>query len=236
MMLAANRLGLRTIDCQHGVQGPLHAAYSRWPAFCLDSLLFPQQFFVWTEGDKEWLDTWIGPNRVAEVTGIPWHNVSQEKIGENAQQQAYERALAAHDRNGVILVSLQPNRPEFIVWLSEILMQPEAKNYTWVVRNHPGNQNQLGALSELLDPFEMVLPVDVSSNAPLIGQLRSCDLHITDYSSVVTEASLVGMNSLMLTQREDLYAQERRLGFAHSIVSGPAFWADVERLKAPKQQ
>src|SRR5262249_31534185 len=67
MLLAAHRLGIQTVDIQHGYSGDLHWGYSRWtnipPGGGFE--LLPRYFWCWGEDEFKSMSAWAEKSRGA---------------------------------------------------------------------------------------------------------------------------------------------------------------------------
>jgi hypothetical protein len=77
--LACHRLGIHTIDIQHGVQGNYHVAYGRWYKVPSDGYqLLPYYFWVWSQDEKDVINRWsssINKKHIPIVGGNNWINM-----------------------------------------------------------------------------------------------------------------------------------------------------------------
>lgn len=232
LVRAANSLRIPTVDIQHGVQGRYHAAYRKWPGFCIQSDLFPDSFWVWQEADQEWLQSWIGPRRRATVTGIPWHGVAFSPTNTDPEILALYERIAGANKSGkrMVLVTLQPFPAKFLGWLKPLLRSPEAQGYVWAIRNHPGYRSGLQEVAETFQDNPDILPLQEVMSAPLAALLERSSAHVTDYSSVVQEAALMGITSFFRSS-DDLYAAEVAQGLAVPIKDDAEFWSMLNGVR-----
>lgn len=226
LMRAANGLGIPAVDVQHGVQGPLHAAYRRWPSFAAGSDLIPSDFWVWREADKMWLESWLPDSKRSTVTGVIWHGAREVATDLSPGVSTVLERLDEASKAGkqVILVTLQPFPAEFMKWLKGVLAEAPSNDFVWAIRNHPGYRSGLREIADALEGVPNVLPVEDVMIAPLASLLRRSHAHVTHYSSVVQEAALLGVPSFFTANSSELYSAEVESGLAYPVVDAADFW------------
>ncbi len=116
---AAKRAQVRSIDLQHGMQGPHHVAYARWtdvPATGYTTL--PSEFWVWGVEEAHAIDDWRGARsvHVPRVTGNLW----LERWRDDA-----DPVVAAHVAQARALRRAPPGGAQALVSLSWGLAESE---------------------------------------------------------------------------------------------------------------
>ncbi len=218
LCLAARRLGLPCVDVQHGVQGRYHFAYGPWqcaPAGGYTTL--PTVFWCWDAESALQINEWAGAQGArALVGGNPWQALWEGADTPAARQELarINSALAAHPGRRHILLSLQWDLG-LTPGLRQLLAASPA-DWHWWVRPHPVQAGERAAVRAAL---EQCAPgryeLDLAADAPLPLLLTRLDAHVTRSSTVVREAALAGMHSLVLdAAARDHYGTELDSGLA----------------------
>jgi hypothetical protein len=83
MNLACKKLGIASVDIQHGVQGSDHPAYGSWFSVPVAGYeLLPDFFWCWSESEYRSIDKWsasVAPHHQPIVGGNNWLNMWQDK-------------------------------------------------------------------------------------------------------------------------------------------------------------
>ena len=102
---AANNLGIRSYDVQHGLQGYLHPAYFFKNVPDEGYNILPSIFWVWDNSSYKNIESWSGNSHHETLLGgNPWITyLSAKSISE----------FHLNDSRPVILFTLQPLEPLF---------------------------------------------------------------------------------------------------------------------------
>lgn len=235
---AGRELDIPVYDIQHGVIESSNSWYGEILERNSEDMELPSGFLCWDYESAKVLQAWA-PARGAEVlvVGHPWY---QRFIRPSAQDRLVREAM----QSSRIAVSGKPTILVALQWglhthyyantdfnhvmceaLESVILQTQGQ-YHWLLRLHP--MQLTGAEGDLCEKYLATtfghLP-DVewyrASTVPLPLLLSHVDLHITDMSSVVIEASWFGIPSGLLNPfleeggcLEKLYLRERQRGIA----------------------
>lgn len=188
-------MGIPCIDLQHGIQGHAHLAYGRWTKVPSTGYsLMPSVFWCWDASSASHINTWAqGTPHVALHLGSPW----MEWIREGAGLSARQRNRKDQSRKRV-LYTAEP-LPDLLPAVIIEAMKATKDAYQWLVRPHPtrpsDKENALATLAEhgLLDHVDVSAPAEM----PLFHAL-DCDVHVTQYSSVILDAAMHGVQSISI--------------------------------------
>jgi hypothetical protein len=237
----AKRMNVKVYDLQHGVIGENHLWYGKKLRYELEAQELPNGILCWNDETVNWLRTWSTHRGVEPILiGHPWF----DRFFEPSESDALvTEALKTSNEIGVdkpsVLVSLQwglydhyYQGTEFNGLMCDALINAIKKTsgkVNWFLRLHPVqmvplNKNKVyRQLSNFFSGFDNIY-WEIPSMLALPLILRKADLHITDMSSVVIEASMVGVPSALLNPHlkaggklEDLYSRERKMGNAELV-------------------
>lgn len=234
--LACRELGIVSVDIQHGLQGPLHPAYGRWFKVPKSGYeLLPSIFWCWSENEEKTIRKWsdqVSRWHKPVVAGNLILNMFREE--DNELVKCFDREVLRikeiNKRSIHVLVTLATGRgmPDLIRHV--ITASPDS--WFWWVRLHPGMMSERKNISNILTTLNTKnVNLDEASDLPLYAILRHVDVHVTETSSVVIEADLFGVNSVIISKTGTEY-------FAEYLLSGKAIAANTPQdlIKAIKRQ
>lgn len=219
---AANKLGIELIEMQHGVIDFSHWWYGKKSANELSPQELPSIYFCWNDYSANVIKSWgVKKNKRVYVVGHPWLNHSEQ-----ADQDMYGvKRLQNRPR---ILVSLQPYiESDGANPLDDELVaaiKSTSHKYSWAIRLHPLQleTREKFRIDSYLNTLFGSLPNvewEKASKVSLPRILSETDLHITRYSSVIIEASMLGVVSIALSPHlrptgkyGTLFSSEREAG------------------------
>jgi 2-polyprenyl-3-methyl-5-hydroxy-6-metoxy-1,4-benzoquinol methylase len=197
---ACKKLGIVSVDIQHGKQGKYHGMYSYWtniPSHGYE--LLPDYFWCWGNESKINIEKSRRnsiDSHVAIVGGNRWLATWLEGRADGFEKDIAEDFHATlNNKEKKILVSLQPfdekiPLPEHVIET----MRHSPINWLWLLRLHPLRRQDEGRLSELLTQKGIQnFEIHHSTVLPLYSLLKIADHHITYYSSVCYEALVFGV-------------------------------------------
>ena len=189
MAHACQETRIPCIDLQHGVQGPAHLAYGAWKALPTDGCsTIPSFFWCWDEASARNIRSWApSGHHEAFVGGSPW-----------LEQDDHEGTVASASGE-VVLYTLQPvDRPLPDDLTTAIRNDPYERH--WVFRLHPNAPQHRELITSWAEQAGIIDRVSLEDPrvTPLQLSLRRAALHITLFSSVILEASYLGVPSIAL--------------------------------------
>lgn len=184
-------MGIPCTDLQHGVQGPVHTAYGAWHGLPVGGCSsIPSSFWCWDEASAANIRSWApaGTHRPF-VGGSPW--LEQQSLFSPEERRA---------AGTTILFSLQ-SLERFIPPGLEKMIQDGPPDLVWVMRLHPNARYQEDLIHRWASEHGIGhrLRVERPEEVPLGRSLRKAVLHVTQFSSVVREAAMLGIRSVALT-------------------------------------
>lgn len=189
--MAARRVGVQTVELQHGVQGGGHFAYAGWSRAPLGGYeVVPDVFWVWGKRAAKDLvvynPAFTGHSEIV-IGGSPWLDM---------WRSSSSREMGGGPAEKVMLLTLQWDVSPLV--LEAIAQSPT--EWRWLVRFHPSRSVADRAADRLLflstghKGVEMGYPDDV----PLYQLLNQCDAHLTGSSTCALEALAFGVPTIIL--------------------------------------
>lgn len=189
---ACRKLGIKTVDIQHGKQGKYHGSYTHWCTVPAEGFeLLPDYFWCWGETSVAHIKKWLpsGSERhLAIVGGNRWlakwmQNGYQYDLKEGSTLLG---TLKEYDK--AILVSLQPLVDLLPDALLEAIKQAPV-SWKWLLRLHPRDKQKIPELCAKLHESDLEhVEVEASTSLPLYTLLGRATNHVTQWSSVCYEA------------------------------------------------
>ncbi len=210
---AAHRLGIKSVDVQHGKQGKYQGAYSHWSVIPENGYDFlPDVFWVWGQDSLENIMKFSRHRQThkCQVGGYPWLH----KFVELRHCSRIPLWLDCRLKNKkVILISLQAKRSELEEVLPSFIsdsIRVSPLNCIWLLRCHPNHlyvkKEVLGKLKDV--PGEKYV-IDNLNDIALYDLLSLTDIHITAFSTVVYEAEYFSAKNIVFGEdAKILYKKE----------------------------
>ena len=201
MTLAANELGIKSIEVQHGAYShPLYLYSCKIPVNGFE--MVPSHFLSWDAEQNEVINSWAKNTNKhnAIIYGINpltfWlKNISDFKNDALVfLEQLFKNNSKIH-----ILFTIS----DFIDDKLISLIEQTKESTFWYIRNHPRAlntemvNNLISKMSALnCNNYETIN----TTNAPLYSLLKSVDFHLTSVSSIVTEAAELSVPSIVISE------------------------------------
>ena len=235
---AARRRGLHSIDLQHGMQGPHHAAYARWPVVPDGGYsTLPDEFWVWGDEEAKAIDNWSGklPRHRPRITGNywlqRWRDDSDPLI---AACLAKARALRAPAATQVLVClswGLADGETEKLLQAARLCDASVA----WWWRLHPVESSRRAEFAARLRQHGLDgSRVGTTTDLPLYALVRSADLTVSHSSTVTLEAAELGIPSVVTSDYgAELHAALIQSGMAVKATQARSI-ADAVQLLATR--
>jgi hypothetical protein len=192
LLSACRKLGILSIDIQHGKQGKYHGLYTHWTKIPEQGYaLLPDFFWSWGQESQANIHKWQPSGCLSHrsvIGGNRWLGrwLEGDQFITDDQETSFFESLNAKQK--VILISLQHDGliPTFVLEA----MRQSPGDWLWLIRLHPVKSRRkmpeiAASLSQCgINNFE----IDGANRYPLYALLRSADHHITCWSSVCYEA------------------------------------------------
>lgn len=193
LIASSNKLGISTIDMQHGPQTDIHLSYGSWS--CIPDQgydVLPRTFWCWDAYSKEVLEKWASKDSLysAIVIGNPWVDYWKSKS-------------TTYKHKDFVLYSLQPSPITLEqTFTPQIIQSIKEAQYKWFIRLHPRQLNQMSKIKELLKAkgiFDLV-NIDEATNDPLPELLANAKIHITHSSGSALEADFFNLKTVLINK------------------------------------
>jgi ubiquinone/menaquinone biosynthesis C-methylase UbiE len=202
---ACKKLGIVSVDIQHGKQGKYHGMYSYWTRIPSQGYeLLPDFFWCWGDESKiniEKSRRSTGSNHIPIVGGNRWlASWIDGKAGIFENNISKEFYTILNNKKKKILISLQPfdeqiPLPEHVIEA----MRNSPTDWLWLLRLHPSRRQDEGRINSLLTQKGIQnFEIHHSTVCPLYSLLKIADHHITYYSSVCYEALSFGVPTTII--------------------------------------
>ena len=193
IVTAANLLGIKTIEMQHGPQVDEHLCYGSWSNIPdLGYSVLPSVYWCWDYFSSKAIDRWSSKNVLYDyfVGGHPWINF--------LKKQNIEYNLSDY-----IVYTLQPRLDILEDTFSEKIIKTIKKTKEkWVIRLHPRQGVSILYIEELLKQkgiMDKVILRDVSEY-PLPIVISNAKVHVTHSSGSTLEALSYNIPCLVINK------------------------------------
>jgi len=227
LIAACRRLGIRSMDVQHGVQGDLHVAYGRWVAVPSSGWeLLPDRFWCWSQKETLAISRWSPPtsqHHKPVVGGNLWLQLWKSGADPRFSKALEQVARLCERRSGCrkILVTLQWGISDeaYLLPLAQVI-RATAGEFNWWLRLHPLMRERTHEIGQIVGALPQdAIAIREPTDLPLLALLGRVDAHLTYSSSVVLEASEFGIASVVSGEYGSaLYADEIAAG---TVLAAP---------------
>jgi len=191
---ASNKLGIRSFDMQHGLQGFLHPAYFFNKVPFKGFNVLPEYFWVWEYSSYKNINNWTYDSIHKTILGgNPWI----EYINANKSLNMIKTV-----NKPMILYTLQPLKPMLPDYLIEVI-KSTCEKYSWWLRLHPRmTKLEIAEIEKILykNNIQEHINIKQASNSPLPFLLNNCQLHISGSSGSIAEAAMMQTPSLIIDE------------------------------------
>ena len=196
---AAKEAKIPCYDLQHGIAGAAnHMAYCGWVRLPKGGYeIIPDNFWCWTDEDASAIHTWgdrQNPVVNTYVGGNIWQRLwIEDKFPKNVFMSTMKDVGFLHDSGIKILFTMQTGDVPLILF---DLIKKSPVSWSWWIRCHPNQLENLSSIIEELSQFENV-EISNSSIAPMPLLLKNANVHITGWSAVIYEAMDFGVLNIV---------------------------------------
>ena len=199
-LLAANDLGIESVDFQHGPQTNVHMAYNSWtkiPGSGFNTM--PKVYWCWDKISRDSIRLWWKKSSGSKCVGHPWLAINQNHI--NTEKRC--------DFLYTLQLIKESNLDYF--FSEHLLKLMRLNGYFWILRTHPRNTYQIDMIQEFLEVNNVPSShycIEHPSKSPLAVLLNACEVHITNYSGCVVEANLLKKKTIIIDKTGYLFFKD----------------------------
>lgn len=240
---AARRLGIPSVDIQHGGQHVVHHPTTHFTCVPREGYTFlPDYFWVWSEANRDYISPWLPAGAVRHIALVGGNrNVAQwYRERDRGQLAEAENAFLTKfsDQCSVVLVTLGTSRyaakPPLPECLEEAIQR--GSDLTWLIRLHP-NQQDAGTRNEvrstLLERGCGNFHLDEPTSVRLQTVLSVAAHHVTPYSTSGREAMAFGVSTTVCHPiGERMFADEIAQGIYAYAPSADSILTSVRKAIA----
>ncbi|EGQ27039.1 hypothetical protein HMPREF9372_0961 [Sporosarcina newyorkensis 2681] len=248
LILAARRVGIPSVDIQHGNQRDLF--YHQWLNVPSEGYnVLPNYFWCWDQKDSKVINEWADQTSIHKAIngGNPWIELWKDESLLLVKEYDQITAQYISEDEVNIILTLQPLyglptwRTNVPVWVvSAIGESPD--NWKWHIRYHPqmlGNySNEMKMCETLLKPHIIKGKVETkrATEEPLMAILRKMTVHITAFSTSVTEAMHLQVPSITIHQQaKEFYKNEIESGWVSPVKNSEELIEAIHSLSLKKR-
>jgi|GEM_PF-573175 len=243
LIRACKKLGIVSVDIQHGKQGKYHGLYSHWTKIPSNGYdLLPDVFWCWGSESKHNIEKWQPNgclNHKALVGGNCWLAKwvdGVNSVGETDGAKAFFDKIKKMRK--VILVTLQPFE-DLLPLPKHVLdgMRRSPNNWLWLIRLHPLHRNRKEQICSLIQQQGIInFEIENSTICHLYSLLRISDHHITYYSSVCYEALAFNVSTTIVDPSGlTLYEDYINRGIFNYAMTTEELLASIEKSYTKEQ-
>lgn len=242
LMLAARRLSITTIDLQHGRLGPHHGLYTQLTAAPPSGYdLLPDHVWCWGAQTKHDIDVDKARNCKRHgglVGGNPWLDrwLNSDVNDVNHTLPTLSKEPGEQKR---ILLSLQPIEAPLPSFVIEAMSQGP-QDWEWWIRLHPLRRHTAPELADLLRSHGIEnYNLTDATDLPLFALLKTCNHHVTAFSSVAMEALAFNLRTTLWTDTGcQIFAKHLASGIFNAAFTASGLTAAIQAsfLAPPPQE
>ncbi len=226
LISAAHRLGIRTVDIQHGIQvgyNPLYNDWNEMPPEGYQAVV--DNFFVWGEKEaKSIREVFRGSKHSPIVTGFPWLTRQLELTP--PLEAEYKEKFSQYRVKVLLVLQNQGDVPTIF----KDLIRRSPRDYLWIVRHHPKGKRFT------LEDFgparhDNVLLAPYFDQIVLAQLFEHTNIAISEGSTVAIEADYAGLYNFVFGDKGYRnYRQEVDNGSFFHIRTAAGFYSKAAKL------
>lgn len=246
--LAARRVGIPSVDIQHGNQRDIY--YHRWSNTPENGYnILPNYFWCWNSDDASSINDWaVHTNAHKAINGgNPWIEFWKD-INSPVVSEYNKRLEKEFGEKVNLLITLQPLygflewRENIPPWVIEAI-DKSPENWKWHIRYHP---QMLGKYRNEMENCEKKLAYFIDKGKvetkkatyePLMAMLRGMTVHITAFSTSVIEAMHLQVPSITIhDQALEFFKSEFESGWVIQAKNTNELLNSIQTLIAKKKK
>lgn len=199
LCVACRRLGIESIDLQHGASGMNMRAYGQWnyiPSGGLNTL--PKSFFCWSPFDLAAINSWAIINNFhrAFLVGNIWLNYQKENDSSILPEEIHLSKEVKGYRKIILFTARSHEIPIQIL----SLLENAPSDYFFMFRIHPDTADKhIKILNSKIKKINASYSISNATKSRIHKVLELADIHITEWSAVVYDADLAEVPSIVIS-------------------------------------
>lgn len=210
LIASANKLGIPTLEIQHGKQGKNHGMYSNWKVQSKFPLVIPKNILLWGLKSKENIDNTCSTEHLRHhktyVLGNLWASIKSKNPFKYTDVNDVDFIQNLKTIKYKVLITLQPIDNYFPDYLFNAI-KSLSKDYGVLIRFHPSMSIPDDFMNKV-KKAKCYVDVNNSTTMDLYSLLSVVDYHITAFSSVCYEAYIYGISTLLFSPEGKYFYQE----------------------------
>ncbi len=206
--LAANKMGIKTVDYQHGIQNTFHYGYGSWSNVPESGYeLLPKEFWVYSKREEQnLLKSFSDSTHEVRIVGNKWVKYWQNHKTSN-EDLMWLKTLKHSYKIVLFTISNYLLEEEHFLW--EYLKTLKNNSLYILFRLHPGHLYLKEQLMENLKRINYQnYNIDKATTTELYDLLGEVDMHITQNSTVAEEALNFNLSTIILDEKWGIYFED----------------------------
>lgn len=216
LISAADFLGIKTVDLQHGIQVGWNTLYNDWREMPKEGYqALPDYFFVWGKKEKESIEkVFKGKKHNAVITGNPWLSRQAELTKEIKTE--YLNKFSNYKVITLLILQKQNKVPS----IYKELIEKSSKDNLWIVRHHPkGNRFKENDFVSSCKNKNNILIDHYIDSLPLVQLFKHINVVISEGSTVAAEADYYGLYNF-------IFGKKGKGNYINEIKRGEFFYLE----------
>jgi len=232
LISAADKLGIISVDIQHGIQVGWNPLYNDWKEMPKEGYqAIPEHFFVWGEKDFNSIKkVFFGEKHSPILVGSPW--IERQLELTNTMEDKYIKEFKKYKVKTLLILQNQTEVPK----IYKDLIKKSPKDYLWVVRHHPkGNRFNKSDFSSINQ--KNIFLSDYFDTITLSQLFKHINIVVSAGSTVSAEADYAGLYNFIFSKKgKDNYIDEIKNGAFFTVDNYHEFYQIVETLDMKKRE
>jgi len=198
--LACRENNIKSFDLQHGHQTDFHFAYANWNNVpCQGYEFLPDYFWCWGKKEAGNINKWSRSIRTVHkpiIGGNPWYEAVKGYIAKDFSDKVNMLNSICNGKLNILYTHhVSYGLPDWII----DAIESSPSSWFWWIRLHPRTDDL--EKSMIVDKLNKCknrnFDINIPTAIPLPILFNYVDVHVTDFSSCITEAAVYGLFSVV---------------------------------------